>query len=171
MIKKAKTLDVDIPAGINHGQTVILRGAGNHGSNGGPSGDLLVTVSIMKHSIFTRDGYDVHITFPVTFIQATLGAEVEVPVLDPVKKYTLGKMNYKIPEGTQPGTVIRVRDKGIPVVHSNSRGDLLITVQVEVPKNLNKEQKEILQQFASASKESNYKQNKSFFEKIKDVFD
>ena len=107
---------------------------------------------------------------PLTFVQAALGAEIEIPVLDPDKKYTLGKMTYKIPEGTQPGTVFRLRDKGIPVVHSNARGDMHITVQVEVPKNLNKEQKEILEQFAVASKESNYKQNKSFFDKMKDLF-
>lgn len=170
MIKKAKTLDVEIPAGINHGQTVILRGAGNQGANGGPSGDLLVTVAIIKHPVFTRDGYEVHMNVPLTFVQAALGAEIEIPVLDPDKKYTLGKMTYKIPEGTQPGTVFRIKDKGIPVVHSSARGDMHITVQVEVPKNLNKEQKEILEKFAVASKESNYKQNKSFFDKMKDLF-
>ena len=148
MVKKAKVLDVDIPAGINHGQTVILRGAGNKGTNGGPSGDLLVTVSIARHEAFTRDGYDVHLTVPITFVQASLGADIEIPVLDAEKKYTLGKMNYTIAEGTQPGSTIRLRGKGIPVVHSSARGDMILTIQVEVHKNLNNEQKQTLKKFA-----------------------
>ncbi len=170
MVKRAKTLDVDIPAGINHGQTVILRGAGNYGLNGGPAGDLLVTVAIIRHEIFVRDGYDVHLSVPITFVQAALGSEIEIPVLDDVKKYTLGKMKYTIPEGTQPGATFRIRGKGIPVVHSSARGDMVITVDVEVPKNLNKEQKDVLHRFAEVSKEANYKQNKSFFEKMKNYF-
>lgn len=170
MVKRAKTLDVDIPAGINHGQTVILRGAGNHGANGGPAGDLLVTVAIIRHDIFVRDGYDVHLTVPITFVQAALGADIEIPVLDDVKKYSLGKMSYSIPEGTQPGATFRIRGKGIPVVHSSARGDMVLTVDVEVPKNLNKEQKDVLEKFAEVSKEGNYKQNKSFFEKMKNYF-
>ncbi len=170
MVKKAKVLDVDIPAGINHGQTVILRGAGNKGTHGGPSGDLLVTVSIARHEVFKRDGYDVHLTVPVTFVQATLGADIEIPVLDAEKKYTLGKMNYTIAEGTQPGATIRLKGKGIPVVHSSARGDMILTIQVEVPKNLNNEQKETLKKFASLSGENNYKQSKSFFEKMRDGF-
>lgn len=170
LVKKAKTLDIDIPAGINNGQTVILRGAGDEGVNGGPRGDLHVTVVIKRHEVFSRDGYDVHLTVPITFVQAALGADVEIPVLDPEKKYTPGKITFTIPEGTQPGKEFRLGGKGVPVVHSTARGDMIVTVQVEVPKNLTSEQKEALQNFAKVSKENNYKQHKSFFEKMKDTF-
>lgn len=169
MIKHSKTFDVDIPAGINHGQTVILRGAGNKGANGGPAGDLLVTVSVARHSVFTRDGYDVHLTVPITFVQAALGADIEIPVLDSTEKAT-GKMSFSIPEGTQSGEQFRLGGKGIPVVHRSARGDMILTVQVEVPKNLNSEQKDALVNFAKVSKESNYKQSKNFFERMKNTF-
>lgn len=170
LVKKSKTLDIDIPAGINNGQTVILRGAGDEGVNGGPRGDLHVTVVIKRHEVFTRDGYDVHLTVPITFVQAALGADLEIPVLDSQKKYTPGKITFTVPEGTQPGKEFRLSGKGVPVVHSSARGDMIVTVQVEVPKNLTNEQKEALQNFAKVSKESNYKQHKSFFEKMKDTF-
>lgn len=167
-IKRAKTVDVDIPAGINTNETVRYRGLGNVGSKGGPSGDLLVTVRIKNHAVFTRYGNDVHCTIPVTFVQAALGADIEIPVLDEVKKYTLGKISYTIPEGTQPAAEFRLRGKGIPSVRGGARGDMIIHVDVEVPKNLNKEQKEALEKFAKASNENNYKKHKSFFEKMKD---
>lgn len=169
MIKRARNVDVDIPAGIDSGETVRYRGLGNAGIKGGPAGDLLVTVQIKRHEVFTRRGNDVYCTIPITFVQATLGAEVNIPVLDEDKKYTLGKMTYTIPEGTQPGTDIRLRGKGIPSVRSGIRGDMILTVNVEVPKNLNKEQKEALESFAKVSNENNYKQHKNFFEKMKDT--
>lgn len=169
-IKRAKTVDVDIPAGIDNGETVRYRGLGNVGSKGGPSGDLLVTVRIKKHAVFARRGTDVYCTVPITFVQAALGADVDVPVLDEVKKYTLGKISYTIPEGTQPGTEFRLRGKGIPNVRSGVRGDMIIRAAVEVPKNLSKEQKDALRAFAKASNENNYKQHKSFFEKMRDTF-
>ncbi len=167
MIKRARNVDVDIPAGIDAGETVRYRGLGNAGYKGGPSGDLLVTVQIKRHDVFTRRGNDVYCTIPITFVQATLGADVEIPILDEDKKYTLGKMSYTIPEGTQPGTEYRLRGKGIPGVRSGIRGDMVLTVSVEVPKNLSKEQKESLQAFAKLSNENNYKQHKNFFEKMK----
>jgi molecular chaperone DnaJ len=169
MIKRARNVDVDIPAGIDSGETVRYRGLGNAGIKGGPAGDLLVTVQIKRHEVFTRRGNDVYCTIPITFVQATLGAEVDIPVLDEDKKYTLGKMIYTIPEGTQPGTDIRLRGKGIPSVRSGIRGDMILTVNVEVPKNLTKEQKEALESFAKVSNENNYKQHKNFFEKMKDT--
>ena len=170
-IKRAKNVEVDIPAGINAGETVSYRGLGNAGFKGGPAGDLLVTVSLKKHPIFTRNGYDVHLEVPITFVQATLGSDVEIPILDAEKKYELSKMTYSVPEGTQPGTVARFRGKGIPHIHSSSRGDMLVKFTVEVPKNLNNEQKDALKAFADASGESNYKTQKSFFDKMKDFFD
>ena len=169
-IKHARTVDVDIPAGIDSGETVRYRGLGNVGSKGGPSGDLLVTVQIKRHSVFTRRGYDVYCNVPITFVQAALGADVDVPVLDESAKGRLGKISYKIPEGTQPGTEFRLKGKGIPSVRSSVRGDMIIHVTVEVPKNLNKEQKDALRDFAKASNENNYKQHKSFFEKMRDNF-
>ena len=169
MIKRARNVDVDIPAGIDSGETVRYRGLGNVGYKGGPSGDLLVTVQIKRHDVFTRRGNDVYCTVPITFVQATLGAEVEIPILDEDKKYTLGKMFHKIPEGTQPDTEFRLRGKGIPSVRSGIRGDMILKVNVEVPKNLNKEQKESLENFAKLTNDNNYKQNKSFFEKMKDT--
>ncbi len=169
-IKHARTVDVDIPAGIDSGETVRYRGLGNVGSKGGPSGDLLVTVQIKRHSVFTRRGYDVYCNVPITFVQAALGADVDVPVLDESAKGRLGKFSYKIPEGTQPGTEFRLKGKGIPSVRSSARGDMIIHATVEVPKNLNKEQKDALRDFAKASNENNYKQHKSFFEKMRDNF-
>jgi len=170
MIKRARNVDVDIPAGIDNGETVRYRGLGNAGYKGGPAGDLLVTVRLKRHDVFTRRGNDVYCTVPITFVQAALGADVDIPILDEDKKYTLGKMSYTIPEGTQPGTEFRLRGKGIPSVRGGMRGDMILTVNVEVPKNLNKEQKEALEKFAEVSNDSNYKQNKSFFEKMKDWF-
>ncbi len=169
-IKRSKNIEVDIPAGINSGESISYRGLGNTGFKGGPPGDLLVTVSIKRHSVFTRNGYDVHLTVPVTFVQATLGADIEIPILDAEKKYELGKMTYTLAEGTQPGTVVRLRGKGIPHIRSNQRGDMLLTINVEVPKNLSNEQKETIREFAKQSGETNYKQQKSFMDKMKDFF-
>ncbi len=160
-VKKATTVDVNIPAGINNGETVSFRGLGDVGVNGGPSGDLLVTVVLKAHPIFERNGYEVHCTVPVTFVQATLGATIEVPTLD-------GKISYDIPEGTQSGTRFKLKGKGIPNVRSGVRADQYITVKVEVPTKLSAEQKEALLKFGELTSDKNYKQNKSFFEKMKD---
>ncbi len=169
-VKRAKNIEVDIPAGINHGETVSYQGLGNAGSKGGPAGNLLVTVSLKRHAIFTRSGYDVNCDVPITFAQAALGADIEIPVLDPEKKYELGKMSYTVSEGTQPGTVVRLKGKGIPHVRSAVRGDMLLKFIVEVPRNLNSQQKEAIQKLADLSGESNYKQHKSFLDKMKDFF-
>ena len=152
------------------GETVSYRGLGNAGSKGGPAGDLLVTVSIKNHPVFKRNGYDVHLDVPITFVQATLGAQVDIPILDESKKYEPGKITYDIPEGTQPGTVIRLKGKGIPHVRTGQRGDMLLNINVEVPKNLSSDQKETIRKFAQQSGETNYKQNKSFLDKMKDFF-
>ncbi len=160
-VKKATTVDVNIPAGINNGETVSFRGLGDVGVNGGPSGDLLVTVVLKAHPIFERNGYEVHCTVPITFVQATLGATIEVPTLD-------GKITYEIPEGTQSGTRFKLKGKGIPNVRTGVRSDQYITVKVEVPTKLNSEQKDALLKFGELTNDSNYKQNKSFFEKMKD---
>ena len=157
-VRKRKTIKVNIPAGIDHGQTISLRGQGNAGKNGGPAGDLLITVMVQPHELFHRDGVDVFCEAPITFAQAVLGAELEIPTID-------GKVKYSIPEGTQTGTVFRLKGKGIPVLNGRGRGDQYVTVPIETPRNLNKEQKEALRRFSETLGESNYEKRKSFFKK------
>ena len=157
-VRKRKTIQVTIPAGIDHGQTISLRGQGNAGKNGGPAGDLLITVMVQPHDLFRRDGVDVFCEAPITFTQAVLGAELEIPTID-------GKVKYSIPEGTQTGTVFRLKGKGIPVLNGRGRGDQYVTVTIETPRNLNKEKKEALRKFSETLGESNYEKRKSFFKK------
>ena len=157
-VRKRKTIKVTIPAGIDHGQTISLRGQGNAGKNGGPAGDLLITVMVQPNELFRRDGVDVFCEAPITFTQAVLGAELEIPTID-------GKVKYSIPEGTQTGTVFRLKGKGIPVLNGRGRGDQYVTVNIETPRNLNKEQKEALRKFSETVGENNYEKRKSFFKK------
>ena len=153
---------VDVPAGIDDGQTFVLSGMGDHGVNGGPSGDLNVTVSVRPDPIFERDGYDVWCEIPITFAQAVLGDELTVPTID-------GKVKYSIPEGTQPGTTFRLRNRGINYVNGRGRGDQYVKVIVEVPRNLNSKQKEALRAFDALASDKNYEKRKSFFDKLKDL--
>ena len=162
-VRKKKTVMLNVPAGIDEGQTISLRREGSAGLNGGPAGDLLVTIQIRPHPIFTRDGTSVHCEIPITFMQAVLGAELEVPTLD-------GKVKYSIPEGTQTGTTFRLKGKGIPRLNSNVRGDQYVKVFVEVPKNLNEKQKNLLKEFGESLDDRNFEKRKSFFEKLKDTF-
>ena len=157
-IRKRRTIQVTIPAGIDNGQTISLRGQGNAGRNGGPAGDLLIVIAVRPHEIFRREGTSVLCEAPITFTQAVLGAELEIPTID-------GKVKYDLPEGTQTGTVFRLRGKGIPVLNGRGRGDQYVTVNVETPRNLTKEQKEALRSFSDMLGESNYEKRKSFFKK------
>ncbi len=161
-VKVNKKLSVNIPAGIDDGERIALRGQGCDGRNGGPTGDLIITVSIKKHAIFERDGYNIYCDVPITVTEATLGAEIDVPTLE-------GSQKFEIPDGTQPGTKFTVRQKGIPYINNSSkRGDLVFTVNVEIPKGLNKEQREKMYAFAESCKESNYTRKQSFFKRIFD---
>lgn len=157
-VRKTKTLEVQIPAGIDHGQTIQLSGKGEAGSKGGPNGDMLLTVRVRPHAIFRREGNDVFIDMPITFVQAALGATVKVPTLD-------GVVELSIPEGTQTGSKFRMKGRGIQFLRSKGRGDQYVTVNVEVPRNLTPKQKEILKDF---DEDKNYKQKKSFYDKMKD---
>ena len=157
-VRKRRTIKVNIPAGIDHGQTISLRGQGGAGKNGGPAGDLLITVMVQPHEIFRRDGVDVFCEAPITFTQAVLGAELEIPTID-------GKVKYSIPEGTQTGTVFRLKGKGVPVLNGRGRGDQYVTVVIETPRSLNKEQKEARRRFSETLGENNYEKRKSFFKK------
>ncbi len=143
-----RKINVTIPPGIDDNQAIPLRGEGNPGENGGPNGDLYIAVYVKKHSIFTREEYNLYCDVPVTFVDAALGREIDIPTLD-------GTMKYKLTEGIQSGTVIRIKNQGVTRLHSTQRGDLFVTVIVETPSKLNKKQKEALQKFEEISGEDN----------------
>ncbi len=164
IVKKKRTIDIKIPAGIDDGQVMPVRGEGNLGTNGGPRGDVHVLVRVKNHKVFERDGVNIYCEMPVTIVQATLGDELVVPTLD-------GKVKYKMEEGTQTGTVFRLRGKGVPSVRTGSRGDQYVKIVVETPKNLTDEQKEKLRDFGKSMGEDVHAQQKTFFNKIKDMFD
>jgi molecular chaperone DnaJ len=158
--RKNRTIKATIPAGIDNGQTISLRGQGHAGRNGGPAGDLHITVTVRPHEIFRREGTSVLCEAPITFVQATLGAEMEIPTID-------GKVKYTIPEGTQSGTTFRLRGKGIPNLNGKGRGDQFVTVYVETPRNLTQSQREALKKFGESLGENNYEEHKGFFKKFK----
>ena len=162
-VRRTQKIRVKVPAGVDEGQSIRVRGEGCVGSNGGPNGDLLVEVLIRDHPIFTRDGVDVLCEVPISFTQAALGAQIQVPTLD-------GRVSFDIPEGTQTGTTFTLPGKGIPYVGSSRRrGDELFTVVVETPTRLTKEQKELLRQLDGAMEET--PKRKKFFDTLKDFFD
>ncbi len=158
-----KTLEVKIPAGIDDDQNIALRGQGDAGTNGGPAGDVIVHVTVKTDSVFERDGYDVYVRVPITYSQAVLGAEIEVPTVD-------GKVAQKIPEGTQSGTKFRLRGQGIQYLNGRGRGDQYVIVDVEIPKKLNRTQREALKAFEDSLKDDNYEKRKGFFKNLKDRF-
>ena len=162
-IKTVKKLSVSIPAGIDNGERIALRGEGCDGRNGGSRGDLILNVRVKKHNVFERNGYNIYCDVPVTICEASLGAEITVPTLE-------GNMTHKIPEGTQPGTQFTIRGKGIPYINnSGRRGDLIFTANVEVPKNLNEKQKEHLRAFAESCGDNNFGKKTGFFRKLFDL--
>lgn len=163
LVRRPRKIEVDIPAGIADGQVITLRGQGDFGRNGGPAGDLDISISVKPHPLFTRINNDVWCEVPLTFTQAALGCEVTVPTLD-------GKVSYNVPAGTQPGESFRLRGKGIQSLSHYGRGDQYVKVNVEVPKNLTEKQKEILRQFDETTSDgANYEKRKSFFQKFKDA--
>ena len=153
-----------MPAGIDDDQSLRLAGLGDAGTNGGPSGDLIVIVTVRPDAMFERDGYDVHVTVPITYSQAVLGSETVVPTID-------GKVQYTVPEGTQSGTTFRLRGKGIQYVNGRGRGDQYVHVVVEIPKKLTRTQREALKKFEDSLKEENYEQRKGFFKSLRDKFE
>ncbi|MBQ4054292.1 MAG: molecular chaperone DnaJ [Clostridia bacterium] len=159
-VRVKKTLEVSIPAGIDDGQMISLGGQGDEGRNGGPAGDLIIVVSVRPHRFFERRRMDLYCDIPITFPEAALGAELEIPTLEEPVKYT-------IPEGTQTGT--RFKLKGLGIVNVNNpklRGDIYFTVTVEVPKNLSAKQKETLRAFSEECGDGHYQKKKSFFDKL-----
>ena len=142
-IRRQHKVNINVPAGIDDGQTISLRGQGNAGLNGGPAGDLLVTILVQPHARFEREGTSILLDQEISFAKAALGAEIEVPTLD-------GKVKLTVPEGTQTGTMFRLKGKGVPYLRSTGRGDQFVTVRVVVPKGLNSNQKEALKAFAES---------------------
>ena len=154
---------VDIPAGIDDGQIINLRGGGDAGINGGPAGDLRINVNMRPHPIFERRGFDVYCDIPITFAQAALGAEITVPTLD-------GKVKFTIHEGTQPNDEFKLKGKGIQRLNYIGKGDQYVKIIVEVPRDLSKAQREKLKEFDSLTDDKNYKKKKTFADKVKSFF-
>lgn len=162
-VKKTKKLKVKIPAGVDNGSRLRVGGEGEAGLKGGPSGDLYVYLYVKPHKFFERDGTTVLCEVPINIVQATLGAEIKVPTLD-------GQVTMKVPEGTQPGKVMRLKGKGIPSLRGGGRGDQLVRMKVVVPTKLTDKQKDALQKFADISKDNINPEEKSFLNKVKDFF-
>jgi molecular chaperone DnaJ len=158
-----RTLTVKIPPGVGDGTRLRFVGEGESGRAGAGRGDLYVVLQVKAHPIFSRDEENVLIELPLSFAQAALGCSIEVPTLD-------GKLQMKIPAGTQPGSVFRLKGKGIPLLRGQGRGDQLVKVRLEVPRNLNAEQQELLAKFAALSGEDVHPEGKSFFDKVKELF-
>lgn len=163
-VRRQKKLNINIPAGIDNGQAVSLRGQGGAGKNGGPAGDLLVGVTVRPHDLFRREGTTVYMEQPVSFLQATLGAELEIPTLD-------GKVKWNLPEGTQTGTTFRLKSKGIPGLNGRGRGDQLVTIKVRVPTSLTRTQRDALNAFGVAMGELAASEDEGGSEGLKGIFD
>ena len=164
-VRRVQKIKVKVPAGVDEGQSVRVRNEGCVGANGGPNGDLLVEIYLKQHPIFERQNMDVFCEVPITFTQAALGAEIEVPTLD-------GKIKYEIPEGTQTGKVFQIFGKGVPSVNNpKRRGNHFFTVVVETPTKLSKEQKELLRQLEEGLDKNKTPKMKKFFDTLKDFFD
>ena len=162
-VKRNKKLKVKIPAGVDNGSRLRVSGEGEAGAKGGPNGDLYVYLYVKPHKFFERDGTTVLCEVPINIVQATLGADIKVPTLD-------GQVTMKVPEGTQPGKVLRLKGKGIPSLRGGSRGDQLVRIKVVVPTKLSDKQKDALRKFADISKDNINPEEKSFMDKVKDFF-
>ncbi len=162
-VRKRRTADVKIPAGIDNGQSLVLNDQGEPGLRGGPSGDLYIRITVKPHKLFRRDGVNLYFDMPITITQAALGADIDIPTLrSPVK--------YHIPEGTQSDTEFRLKGQGIQSLRSASKGDLLVRMRVETPKRLTDKQKELLRQLEDSMTGKEYETKKTFADKLKDLF-
>lgn len=162
--RKTKSLNIKVPAGINNGEALTLRGEGEPGVNGGPRGNIYVEVHVKRHEILRREGYNTYVTIPITFAQAALGGTIEIPTVD-------GNVSYELKEGTQPNDVITLKGKGIPYINRNNiRGDAFATIDLEVPHKLNEQQKQMILDFDAGLSTRNYNKREGFFTKIKNLF-
>ncbi|MEZ0537386.1 molecular chaperone DnaJ [Caldicellulosiruptoraceae bacterium PP1] len=162
-VKKQRKVKINIPAGIDNGQVITLRGEGEVGVRGGPNGDLKIGVRVRPHPIFKRDGVDLYIDVPITFVLAALGGEIEIPTLE-------GKTRIKVEAGTQNGDEIRLKGKGLSYLRGRGKGDLIVRFIIEIPKKLSDKQKELLKKFDEISNEDGYEKRKRFFERLRDAF-
>lgn len=153
-------IEINIPAGIDSGQILRVGGHGDAGLNGGPNGDLNVVVNVRPHDLFTRNGNDIYCEIPITYAQAVLGDKIVVPTID-------GKVEYEIAEGTQSGTKFRLRGKGVKFLNRDAHGDQYVTVVVEVPRKLTRQQKELLKKFDDSLEDKNQSKRQTFFDKLK----
>ena len=161
--KKREKLSVKVPAGIDEGQRLKLSGQGDSGLHGGPAGDLYVLIRIEEHEFFKRDEYDVHCEVPISFSQAAMGTEIEVPTLG-------GRVSMKIPEGTQSGQKMKLRNKGITKLGGYGFGDQIITIHVETPSKLSKEQRELFARLSELEQNSSNPMTKGFFDRVRELF-
>jgi molecular chaperone DnaJ len=162
-LPKEKILELKIPAGVDDGSRLRVAGEGESGANGGPPGDLYVVIEVEEHPFFKRQGNDIYCELPVSFPQAALGAEISIPTLQ-------GKEKLKIPEGTQTGTVFRLKGRGVVSLSGRGQGDQMVAITVVTPTKLNKQQKELLQQFADTSDDEREEDSGGLFGKVKDIF-
>lgn len=163
-VRMRRTLELDVPAGVDDNIVLSKRGQGEPGANGGPNGDLLIQITVKPHKLFRREGTNLRLEVPISLTQAALGAEIDVPTLD-------GSVKYTIPEGTQTDTEFRIRGKGIQQLGSNNKGDLIFKVRVETPRRLTEKQRELLRQFDGDDNGKQYDQRKTFIDKVKELFD
>jgi molecular chaperone DnaJ len=163
-VEKERTLNVDVPPGVEEGTRIRLSGEGQAGLNGGPSGDLYIFLSVAEHPIFQRDGHDLHCRIPVSFVTAALGGAMEVPTLDG------GRAKVTIPEGTQAGRQFRLKGKGMPVLRSAQKGDLYVELAVETPVRLNRRQKDLLREFETESQSGTHPEAEGFLARLKEFW-
>ena len=162
-VRVSKRRTIKVPAGIDNGQVLTIRGQGGLGERGGPAGDLLIVITVRPHRLFKRRDDNLYIEMPLTFTQAALGAELDIPTLEkPVK--------YRFPEGTQPGQVFTLRGQGVTHLRGGGKGDLYVTAVVDIPKKLTEKQKELLRQFDGTTTERQYEKLKTFLDRLRDVF-
>jgi molecular chaperone DnaJ len=162
-ILQQRAVEAKIPAGVEDGTRIRFSGGGEAGPFGGPPGDLYVVLHVKEHPFFVREGNDLHCVVPISITQAAVGAEIRVPTLE-------GEHTLKVPDGTQPGTTFRIRNKGVPVLNGHGKGDLYVEVRVQIPTKLNKRQKELLQELETTSKIDNQPVMSSLIGKVKDMF-
>jgi molecular chaperone DnaJ len=160
---KQRSVDAKIPAGVEDGTRIRFTGGGEAGPFGGPAGDLYVVLHVKEHPFFEREGNDLHCTVPLSVTQAAMGTEIQVPTLE-------GEHTLKVPEGTQPGTRFRIRNKGVPVLNGHGKGDLYVDVRVQIPSKLSKRQKELLQELETTATVDNQPMMRTLLGKVKDMF-
>ncbi len=162
-VLRQRTVDAKVPAGVEDGTRIRFSGLGEAGAHGGPAGDLYVVLHVKEHPFFEREGNDLHCVIPISFAQAALGTEIQVPTLE-------GEHTLKVPDGTQSGTTIRIRGKGVPVLNSHGKGDLFVEVRVQTPGKLSKRQRELLQELEGMTRVENKPQRRTLLGKVKDIF-